>query len=164
DTAHLEAIQKILAEEVTSPLKLSSSATGLGGLSIDIGVLRDPPAHIDPGDTFADDRVLRYIVTKEKHEEEVTVISPQMGYLSQLGKSPLEAISFFWNPFKCHYPSLDVTFVNNSGGTLAITEAVFEIAESVPDITPVIVLKDDNARMKVVITTRVGGRYATRPS
>ena len=151
DTARLEAIQQILEEEVTSPLKLSLSARGLGGLSIDIGVVRDPPAHIDPSDNFTDDRVLRYTVSKESGEEDVTVISPQMEYLSQMGKTPLEAIPFFWNPFKCHYPSLDITFVNNTGGTLVVTEAVFEVAESVPDITPVIVLKDDNARMTLVI-------------
>jgi hypothetical protein len=158
DTAHLEALQRILAEEVTSPLKLSASATGLGGLSIDIGVVRDPPAAIDPSDTFTDDRVLRYTATKEQDEEAVTVISPQMGYLSQMAKSPLEAISFFWNPFKCAYPSLDVTFVNNTGGTLVVTEAVFEVAESVPDLTPVIVLKDDNARMKLVIDNEGWGK------
>lgn len=158
DTAHLETIQKIFAEEVNSPVKLSAAATGLGGLSIDIGVVREPPAHIDPSDTFTDDRVLRYVLTKEKGEEEVTVISPQMGYLSQMGKSALEAISFFWNPFKCHYPSLDVTFVNNSGETLAVTEAVFEVAESVPDITPVIVVKDNNVQMKLVIDNEGWGK------
>lgn len=158
DTAHLETIQKILAEEVSSPLKLSHSATGLSGLSIDIGVLRDPPIHTDPSDTFTDDRVLRYTVTTENGPEEVTVISPHMGYLSQMGKSPIEAISFFWNPFKCQYPCLDVTFANNTGGTLVVTEAVFEIAESVPDLSPVIVFKDDNARMQLVIENEGWGK------
>ncbi len=161
DTAHLVAIQKILAEELKSPIKLSSSAMGLGGLSIDIGVLRDPPAHIDPSDTFTDDRVLRYTMLKEKGEEEVTVISPKMGYLSQMGKSPIEAIPFYHNPFKCHYPSLDVMFVNNTGRTLAIAEAVFEVAESVPDITPVIVFRDNNARMKLVIENEGWGKVCT---
>lgn len=151
DTAHLKTIQKILSEEVNSPLKLASTATGLSELFIDISVVRDPPAHSDPSDTFTEDRVLHYTVAKEKGEEEVTVISPQMGYLSQMGRTPIEAISFFWNPFKCHYPSLDVTFVNNTGSTLVVTEAVFEVVESVPDLTPVIVLKDDNARMQLVI-------------
>jgi hypothetical protein len=158
DTPHLEAIQKILAEEVISPVKLSASATGLSGLAIDIGVVREPPAHIDPSDTFTNDRVLRYVLTKEKGEEETTVISPQMDYLSQMGKSPLEAISFFWNPFKCHYPSLDVTFVNNTGETIVVTDAVFEVAESVPDLTPVILFKDDNARMRLVIDNEGWGK------
>ena len=134
------------------------SAKELAGLSIDIGVVRDPPVQIDPNETFTDDTVLRYTLTKEKGEEEVTVILPQMGYLSQLGKSPIEAIPFFHNPFKCHYPSLDVTFVNNTGETLAIREAVFEVAESVPDISPVIVFKDSNAKMKLFIDNEGWGK------
>ncbi len=158
DTAQLEAIQEVLAEEVKSPLRFSLAATALGGLSIDIGVLREPPLHTDPGETFTDDRVLRYTLTKEKAEEEVSVILPQMGYLSQIGKSPIDAIPFFHNPFKCHYPCLDVTFVNNTGETLAITEAVFEVAESVPDILPVIVFKDDNARMQLIIDNEGWGK------
>jgi AIG2-like family len=158
DTPRLQDIQRILDEEVTSPLRLSPAAKGLDGLSIDIGVLRDPPAHTDPGDTFPDDRVLRYALTKEKGAEEVIVISPQMGYLSRIGSAPLEAISFFHNPFKCDYPTLDVTFVNNTGVTLAVTEAVFEVAESVPDPTPVIVLKDNNAQMRLSIQNEGWGK------
>ena len=84
-----------------------------------------------------------------------------MDYLSQMGKVPLEAISFFHNPFKCHYPSLDVTFVNNTGRTLAVKEAVFEVAESVPDLSPVIVFKDDNARMKLAIENEGWGQVYT---
>ena len=161
NTPELEAIEKILAEEMKSPLSLSTATTNLAGLSIDIGVLRDPPNHIDPSDTFTDDRILRYNLSKETGEEQGTVISPQMDYLSQMGKVPLEAISFFHNPFKCHYPSLDVTFVNNTGRTLAVKEAVFEVAESVPDLSPVIVFKDDNARMKLAIENEGWGQVYT---
>ena len=90
---------------MTSPLKLSPTAKGLDGLSIDIGVQREPSGNIDPNDKFTDDRVrCGHILTKEKGEEDVTVISPQMGYLSRMGREPLEAISFFHNPFKCGLP------------------------------------------------------------
>jgi hypothetical protein len=158
DTPRLQVIAKVLAEEVTSPLKLSPAAKGLDGLSIDIGVQREPSGNIDPSDKFTDDRVLRYTLTTEKGDEELAVISPQMGYLSRMGREPLEAISFFHNPFKCDYPSLDVAFVNNTSESLVVREAVFEVAESVPDITPIIIFKDNNARMKFDIYNEGWGK------
>lgn len=158
DTPRLQAITKVLAEEVTSPLKLSHAAKGLDGLSIDIGVQREPSGNVDPNDKFTDDRVLRYTVTKEKGDEDVTVISPLMGYLSRMGQEPLEAISFFHNAFKCDYPSLDVAFVNNTSETQVVKEAVFEVSESVPDITPIIIFKDNNARMNLDIYNEGWGK------
>ncbi|OWK35480.1 SMEK domain-containing protein [Fimbriiglobus ruber] len=155
DTVRIEEIQKILNQEMKfqSQIKLSPSDTCLNGLNIDIGVLREPPEESDKSETFTNDRVLRYVISKDKiNDEQQVIITPQMDYLSCLrGTATVEAISYFYNPFKCQYPCLDITFVNNTGSSLAISEAVFEIAESVPDVSPVIVFKDDNAKMRLVI-------------
>ena len=65
--------------------------------------------------------------------------------------APIEAIKFFHDPFLCQFPNLDVTFVNNTGETLAVIGATFEVAESVPDMRPLIIFKDANARMILAI-------------
>lgn len=91
-------------------------------------------------------------------DEHRLVINPEMGYLSMLESgAPVEAIKFFHNPFLCQFPNLDVTFVNNTSETMAVTGAVFEVAESISDIRPLILFKDDNARMILAISNEGWG-------
>jgi len=148
DSDRLEMLQVILAEEVKPP------AGGLAGLTVDVGVERDPPNDGRCAEVYPPDRILRYFFAKETiRGEEWTIIAPDVGYLALLESgSQVEAVKFFHSPFRCHFPNLDVTFVNNSGETLVVTEAAFEVSESVPEVAPVIVFKDNNARMKLFIT------------
>ena len=114
---------------------------------------RDGFANVRTGESYPPERILRYTSTKEAAgDDERLVIEPDMGYLSTLeSNAPIEAIKFFHNPFLCQFPNLDVTFVNNTGETLAVTGAMFEVAQSVPDMRPLILFKDDNARMILAI-------------
>ena len=125
----------------------------LAGLTVDVGVDRDGFANVRTGESYPPERVLRYTPTKEATgDEERLVIKPDMGYLSALGSDrPIEAIKFFYDPFLFQFPNLDVTFVNNTSETLAVTGAKFEVAESVPDMRPLILFKDGNARMILTI-------------
>jgi hypothetical protein len=125
----------------------------LAGLTVDVGVDRDGLANVRTGESYPPERILRYTSTEDAAgDDERLVIEPDMGYLSTLESgAPIEAIKFFRNPFLCQFPNLDVTFVNNTGETLAVTGAMFEVAQSVPDVRPLILFKDDNARMILTI-------------
>lgn len=161
DTAHLEKLRAIFEQEMKyhSTSVLTPYGLQLAGLSIDIGVDRDAFAGVKTGESYPPDRIMRYTCTREVcGNEQHLVINPEMGYLSALENgAPVEAIKFFHNPFLCQFPNLDVTFVNNTGETLAVTGAVFEVAESVPDIRPLILFKDDNARMILAISNEGWG-------
>ena len=166
DTAHLERLQAIFEHEMKyrSTCVLAAHGSQLAGLTVDIGVDRDGFANVRTAESYPPERMLRYTSAKEAAgDEERLVIKPDMGYLSMLesGES-LEAIKFFRNPFLCQFPNLDVTFVNNTGETLAVTGATFEVAESVPDMRPLILFKDDNARMRFSIRNEGWGRRPQR--
>jgi hypothetical protein len=155
DIAHLDRLQAIFEQEMKyrSTCVLAAHGSQLAGLTVDMGVDRDGFANVRTSESYSPERMLRYTCTKEEAgDEERLVIKPDMGYLSRLESgAPIEAIKFFHNPFLCQFPNLDVTFVNNTGETLAVTGAMFEVAESVPDMRPLILFKDDNARMILAI-------------
>jgi hypothetical protein len=155
DTAHLEKLQAIFEQEMKykSTCVLAAQGSQLAGLTVDIGADRDGFANVRTEESYPPERMLRYTCMKEvAGGQERLVIKPDMGYLSTLESgAPVEAIKFFHNPFLCQFPNLDVTFVNNTGETLAVTGAIFEVAESVPDMRPLILFKDDNARMILAI-------------
>ena len=65
--------------------------------------------------------------------------------------SILDPAEYFWNPFKCQFPTLDVVLVNNSGRTLVLSEAVLEVASSKPDFSPVVVVPSNTWDMKLTI-------------
>jgi hypothetical protein len=161
DTAHLEKLRAIFEHEMKyrSTSVLAAHGVQLAGLSIDIGVDRDGFVNVRTGESYPTERMLRYASTKQVcGDEERLVIKPDLGYLSMLESgAPVEAIKFFHNPFLCQFPNLDVTFVNNTGETLAVTGAVFEVAESVQDMRPLILFKDDNVRMMLAITNEGWG-------
>jgi hypothetical protein len=155
DIAHLERLQALLDQEMKYPpsCALAARRRQLVGLTVDIGVDRDGFANVRTGESYPPERMLRYTFTKDAAgDEERLVIEPDMGYLSTLESgAPIEAIKFFHDPFLCQFPNLDVTFVNNTGETLAVKGAMFEVAESVPDMRPLILFKDGNARMILAI-------------
>ncbi len=170
DTPHLEKLRAIIEREIKGlptrglaalrskfvGLSLSSAllvsaalAARRGELTFDIGVDRDGFSTVRTSEVYPPERMLRYTATAETTGgEKRIVVKPDMGYLTTLESgAPIEAIKFFHNPFLCQFPNLDVTFVNNTRETLAVTGAMFEVAESVPDMRPLILFKDDNARM-----------------
>lgn len=158
DTLDLERLAELAAilDQELKPVPAGLHPTPgsqIAGLTFDIGIERDPPVDFKPSEPYPGDRILRYCIAKETINEELrTTITPDVGYLTMLGNgNPIEGVKYFNNPFLCHYPNLDITFVNNTGATVAITEAVFEVVESVPDLSPVIIFRDNNCLMKLTI-------------
>ena len=130
-----------------------NKAGNLDGVTVDIKVAESPPTDGKHGERYPDDRVLRYQFEKsgDGREAELTIV-PAMDYLSRLQNDEIiDAVPFFWNPFHCQFPNLDITIVNNTSETVVLTDASFIVSNSTEDLSPVIVFKDNNYLMKLAI-------------
>ena len=68
-------------------------------------------------------------------------IAPKMPYLEDLSKGgPIYGIEYTWTPFRWQFPNLDFKVVNNSSKIVCLTEAIFSVAASAVDPTPIPVI------------------------
>ncbi len=129
--------------------------TSLECVSFDIKCVEDPPKNGGVSERYPPNRVVKY---KHQREGQSLLVVPVLDYLQSIGSVPLEGIHYYWNPFHCQYPNLDITVVNNRAESLALTEAVFEVRSSVSDFSPVIVFKDNNFLRQLEIRNEGWGK------
>jgi pimeloyl-ACP methyl ester carboxylesterase len=148
-------IQKLLSSHSSSPV-LPTFSTRVDGVDISLSVVPDPPKDGRCIEFIPPDRTLRYEAVENR---DAVSIRPRMLYVEQQELGQLtDAVHFFWNPFKCQYPELDVKVVNNANKTLALNSVQFRVTRSEPDFSPVIVFKDNNFLMKLQIQNEGWGR------
>jgi hypothetical protein len=71
-------------------------------------------------------------------------VTPQFPYRDLLRRGgPITPLSWSWAPFMPWPLALDFRIVNNTSKTVLITEAVVHVAESQPDLEPVLVIQED---------------------
>jgi len=92
------------------------------------------------------DRRLRY---ESEIREDRVIITPIMPYLAKLAADGLVSgldsrVSTY---FDWGYPNLDVRVVNNSPNTISIVQAVFQVDESRPDPSAVLVVQDNRSTL-----------------
>ena len=128
---------------------------GLEKVTLDIGVDGGLAKGERNGERYSDDVVLRYQAVRDKIDpagEPTVAIVPVMRYLDELySGGPVRQLDFFHNPFLCQFPNLDVTIVNNSAETIAVTGAVFDVERSTVDRSPVVVFNNRNVMMVLEI-------------
>jgi len=95
-------------------------------------------------------RVLTYVANRQ--ECGPLVILPSLDYLDTLTESNvIEPIDYDWVPFDLSSPQLDIKIANHQQTPLLLTEAVFEVASSEPDLRPIPVLKRFGTEMYLPI-------------
>lgn len=109
-------------------------------INMSVSVMQDESsASLSKSDTHLD-----YEISRPESSIEIT---PYMGYFELLEKGgPIEPISYIWVPFEWDFPVLDIKVVNNSNKTIFLTEALFNIEESILDPTPVLLIRPDDFR------------------
>ena len=78
------------------------------------------------------------------------VVTPQLPYLELLDNGePLPGLQYWDSPFVWEYPNLDVKVINRSKNSLYISQGVFLISESRPDLRPIPVFSFGTAHMRL---------------
>ena len=153
----LKFIKKIV-DECTTPAVKAAELAVVDGVDFEIGVLPNPPQDGRVVEFHPPSRILTYVARAGR--DSLSIV-PRMGYLDDVAKARLiDPSAYFWDPFKCQFPSLDVMLVNNSGKTLVLSEAVIEVASSRPDFSPVIVIPSNTWDMKLVIKNEGWGKIS----
>jgi hypothetical protein len=120
--------------------RLESSYSPANGLFLDISALNDDSSFWERGE----DTVLRYSVKREK---ERIVIDRDLGYLAVFNAggpiSPRSYLSPTRCPFRWDFPTLDFKVLNDRTNALFLTEVVFDIDQSRPDPSPLLVIQRD---------------------
>ena len=79
-----------------------------------------------------------------REKDDLVRISPRLPYLKTLSNGgPICELLFWSRPFDWEFPNLDIKVVNNSAKTILLSQLVFEVLESSPDLRPVIVIQAD---------------------
>jgi hypothetical protein len=90
--------------------------------------------------------VLTYTATRS--EGAPLIILPSLDYLDKLNASSMiHPIDYDWIPFTLSSPQLDIKMANHEQTPLLLTEAVFDVASSRPDLRPIPVLKREGHQM-----------------
>ncbi len=132
-TEKLEAIAKIVQAEI----KLADFPADL---FVHVCPYNDSPGYW-PG---MDDTRMTYLAEQAGDEIEIRPVMPYLDKLAAGGPiEPLRYITPTYCPFDWKLPALDFTLLNRTQVTFLLSEAVFDVEESRPDPTPVIVVKDD---------------------
>lgn len=153
----LKFIRKIFETTISKSEPIQASAA-IDGVDIEIGVLPNPPQDGRIVEFHPPSRTLTY--TSRSSRETISIV-PKMRYLEDAAlQSTIDPVEYFWNPFKCQFPSLDVMLVNNSSKTLVLSEATLEVASSRPDFSPVIVIPSNTWDMKLVIKNEGWGKIS----
>lgn len=145
--------------ETCIPKEVPAQETAVAdGVDFEIGVLPCPPEDGKVIEHHPTSRILTY--TSRASRESIT-ITPKMLYLDDAAKGlVVDPVEYFWNPFKCQFPSLDVVLVNNSSKTLVLSEAILEVASSKPDFSPVIVIPSNTHEMVLRIKNEGWGKIS----
>lgn len=150
---------KKIVDECTAPAVKTAELAAVDGVDFEIGVLPNPPQDGRVVEFHPPSRILTYIARAGR--DSLSIV-PRMGYLDDVAKGRvIDPSAYFWNPFKCQFPSLDVMLVNNSGKTLVLSEAVIEVASSRPDFSPVVVIPSNTWDMKLVIKNEGWGKISS---
>jgi len=153
----LKFVKKIVHSFIT-PAESTQESTAIEGVDFELGVFPNPPQDGRVIEFHPPSRTLTYL--SRAGRESLTIV-PKMGYLEDVAKGAvIDPAGYFWNPFKCQFPSLDVMMVNNSGKTLVLSEATLEIASSRPDFSPVIVIPSNTWGMKLTIKNEGWGKIS----
>lgn len=90
--------------------------------------------------------VLTYAATR--HEGGPLVILPALDYLDKLTTSSMiHPIDYDWIPFTLASPQLDIKIANHQQTPLLLTEAVFDVTSSKPELRPIPILKREGHLM-----------------
>ena len=106
-------------------------------ISVNVSVL-----NIANKDPFSDnEKQLNYVV---ENLDNVIHIKRNLGYLTKFEEGgPIKELFFHYMPFDWDFPNLDLKIVNNGDQTIFLSEAVFQIKESIIDPYPLLVIKAD---------------------
>ncbi len=147
-----------IAESCGSQRTPAQEPVTIDGVEFEIGVLPNPPQDGRVIEHHPPSRTLTY--TSRSSRDSITII-PRMRYHEEAATgSIIDPVDYFWNPFRCQFPSLDVVLVNNSGKTLVLSEATLEVASSRPDFSPVIVIPSNTWGMKFTIKNEGWGKIS----
>jgi hypothetical protein len=107
---------------------------------MDVSVMNDDASSWNRGQ----DTILRYDF---KRTEQGIRIEGSMGFLKLFGAggpiAPMGYLSPTWCPFKWDFPILDFKILNSGVSTLFLTEVVFDVEESLPDLVPLLTIRRD---------------------
>ena len=106
-------------------------------ISVNVSVLNK-----ENKDSFSDkENQLNYEV---ENVNNVIHITRTLGYLTKFEEGGLiKELFFHYIPFEWDFPNLDIKIVNNGDQTIFLSEAVFQISESIIDPYPLLVIKAD---------------------
>jgi pimeloyl-ACP methyl ester carboxylesterase len=150
-------VTKILAEAEPQESQFVEEAT-IENVDFEIGVIPNPPQDGRVIEHHPPARILTYVSRTSK--DSISIV-PKMHYLEHIAKGGvIDPIAFFWNPFRCQFPSLDVVLINNTGKTLVLSGATLEVASSRPDFSPVIVIPSNTHGMKLEIQNQGWGKIS----
>jgi hypothetical protein len=83
------------------------------------------------------------VIYKSKHDGTTLSIRPDCAYLDLVWNGGvLSPLNFTWTPYEPRLPTLDFKLVNNSEKTLILTEIVLDVAQSIPDGRPVLLVRE----------------------
>lgn len=130
----------------------------IDGIDFAIGVDPNPPQDGRVIEFHPPSRTLVYCVSASSS---CVRIKPRMKYRELMSSSAIvDPVDFYWNPFRCQFPSLDVVVVNNTHKTLVLTGATLEVMSSKPDFSPLIVIPSNTWGMKLVIKNEGWGKLS----
>lgn len=153
----LKFVQRVVAS-LSVPTEKHAETTQVDGVDFEIGVFPNPP---QDGRVVEHHPIHRTLAYTSRSSTDHIRIAPRMGYLDDLANGVLiNPLAYFWNPFRCQFPSLDVMLVNNSTRTLMLSEAVLEVASSRPDFSPVLIVPSNTWNMKLKIRNEGWGKIS----
>src|ERR1700722_11134191 len=127
--------KKVLTAPEEEQLKASCSPTS--DLFIDISVMNEGATLWSRGEGTR----LRYSLDRNEHQIR---IESHLGYLTLFTAggaiAPLNYLSPSLCPFNWDFPTLDFKVLNRLSEPLFLTEVVFDIEESRPDMTPLLAI------------------------
>jgi hypothetical protein len=94
---------------------------------------------------MAEDRIdpERVVTYEARLENGISRITFDVPYLARLQNGgPIAGLNYLGSPFKWRFPELSIRAVNNTSGTMVISEARFEVIASRIIATPVITVED----------------------
>jgi hypothetical protein len=151
----LKFVRKSVQSRVHEKIKLPHDEP-IEKVEFEIGVMPMPPQNGRVAEYHPTSRILTY---KSMASRDSISIAPTMLYLDrQIRGEITDPIEYFWNPFLCQFPALDVMLVNNSDRTLVLSGATLAVDSSAPDFSPVIVIPSNTSEMVLKIKNEGWGK------
>jgi hypothetical protein len=120
--------------------RLEAGYSLASGIFLDISALNEDSSSWNRGE----ETVLRYAAKREK---ERIIIDSELPYIAVFNSggpiSPMSYLSPTRCPFRWDFPTLDFKVLNNQTSALFLTEVIFDIEESLPHSTPLLVIQRD---------------------